>query len=118
VTGQDPSRPGLFHPDALADYLAAVRQPEMVRGMCEDYRAAISIDLQHDRATRAAGIKVRCPILALWGAKGRIAKWYDALAIWQQYCSDTVTGGPIQSGHYIAEESPSETLDQFDRFFG
>ena len=116
-TSRDPSLPDLFHPDALADYFAAVRQPEMVRGMCEDYRAAASIDLKHDRATRAAGIKVRCPMLALWGAKGKIGKWYDALAIWREYCDNEVIGGPIQSGHYIAEEAPDELLAWFDRFF-
>jgi haloacetate dehalogenase len=110
--------PELFHADALADYLAAVRQPEMVRGMCEDYRAAITIDLKHDQATRAAGIKVRCPMLALWGAKGKIGTWYDALAIWREYCSAEVIGGPTQSGHYIAEESPAEVLTWFERFFG
>ncbi len=64
-TARDTSLPDLFHPDALADYLAAVRQPEMVRGMCEDYRAAATIDLKHDRASPAARIKVHCPMLAL-----------------------------------------------------
>jgi haloacetate dehalogenase len=88
-----------------------------VRGMCEDYRAAATIDLKHDRATRAAGIKVRCPTLVLWGANGKIAKWYDALAIWKQYCSGDVIGAPIQSGHYLAEEAPAEVLASFDRFF-
>ena len=85
--------------------------------MCEDYRAAASIDLEHDRATRAAGIKVRCPTLVLWGAKGKIAKWYDAMAIWKAYCSGDVIGGPVQSGHYLAEEAPAEVLAWFDRFF-
>ena len=52
--------------------------PEMIRGMCEDYRAAASIDLEHDRASRAAGHKVQCPLLVLWGSKGKIGQWYDA----------------------------------------
>jgi haloacetate dehalogenase len=116
-TNRDPSQPELFHPDALADYFAAVRQPEMVRGMCEDYRAAASIDLVHDRESRASGQKVRCPMLVLWGAKGSIAKWYDALAIWREYCASEVKGGPIQSGHYIAEEAPGELLTAFKEFF-
>ena len=51
----------------------------MIRGMCEDYRAAATIDLEHDRASRAAGHKVQCPLLVLWGAKGKIGQWYDAL---------------------------------------
>jgi haloacetate dehalogenase len=108
--------PELFHPDALADYFAAVRQPEMVRGMCEDYRAAASIDLLHDRASRAAGNKIRCPTLVLWGTKGKIGQWYDPLSIWRGYCAGDVTGGPIPSGHYIAEEAPADLLAWFDRF--
>ncbi len=115
-TGRSASE--LFEPDALADYLAAARRPENIRGMCEDYRAAASIDLVHDRASRAAGEKVRCPMLALWGAKGRIAQWYDALAIWREYCAAEVTGGAVEAGHYIAEEAPTATLHEFRRFFG
>jgi len=107
-----------FRPEALADYLAAVRNPEMIRGMCEDYRAAASIDLEHDRASRVAGHKVQCPLLVLWGAKGKINSWYDALAIWQQYCAAEVTSGAIDSGHYLAEEAPQAVLAQFRAFFG
>lgn len=116
-TNRDPSKPDLFDPDALSDYLAAVRQPDMIRGMCEDYRAAATIDLIHDRASREAKLQVQCPTLALWGSKGKIARWYDALAIWQAYCADTVTGGAVDSGHYIAEEAPDALLDWFERFF-
>ena len=117
-TSRDPSKPDLFHPDALADYMAAVRQPEMVRGMCEDYRAAATIDLKHDRESRAAGRKVQCPTLVLWGSKGKIGRWYDALAIWRQYIAAEVIGGAVDSGHYIAEENPAAALDWFGRFFG
>lgn len=116
-TSRDPNKPDLFHPDALADYLAAVRQPDMVRGMCEDYRAAASIDLVHDRESRAAGQQVRCPTLALWGLKGKIGRWYDALAVWRQYVAAEVSGGPVESGHYLAEEAPAAVLDWFERFF-
>ena len=52
------------------------------------------------------GVKVQCPMLVLWGSKGSIGKWYDAPAIWGQYCAAEVTGAAIDSGHYIAEESP------------
>jgi haloacetate dehalogenase len=116
-TSRDPSLPELFHPDALADYLSAVRQPAVVRGMCEDYRPAASIDLVHDRESRARGDKVRCPMLVLWGSKGKIGSWYDALAIWRAYSANDVTGGPITSGHYIAEEAPAELLTAFGGFF-
>ncbi|MCX7363776.1 MAG: alpha/beta hydrolase [Alphaproteobacteria bacterium] len=111
-------RPGdVFHPDALADYLHFARQPDTTRGMCEDYRAAATIDLEHDRASRQAGKKVQCPMLVLWGSKGKIGEWYDALAIWRAYCSNTVTGDAVAAGHYIAEEAPDATLDWFGKFF-
>jgi haloacetate dehalogenase len=116
-TTREPKPTGFFHPEALADYLAAVRNPDMIRGMCEDYRAAATIDLEHDRAARAAGVKIRCPLLVLWGSKGKIGKWYDPMAIWRQYCVAGVTGGPIDSGHYLAEEAPGEVLERFAAFF-
>jgi haloacetate dehalogenase len=117
-TSREPRGNDFFHPEALADYLAAARNPDMIRGMCEDYRAAAAIDLEHDRASRAAGQKVQCPLLVLWGSKGKIGKWYDPLAIWRQYCTAEVTGGPVTSGHYLAEEAPGDVLVRFEQFFG
>ncbi len=111
-------RPEFHHAEAFADYLECARNPEMIRGMCEDYRAAASIDLEHDRASRAAGAKIQCPLLVLWGSKGAIGRWYDALAIWRQYCAAEVSGGEVNSGHYLAEEAPAEVLARFRAFFG
>ena len=105
------------HPDALADYLAAARDPENITGMCEDYRAAATIDLVHDRASRKQGQRIVCPLLALWGDKGKIGAWYDPMAIWRAYCDGPVTGGSVPSGHYIPEEAPAETLRWFAEFF-
>jgi haloacetate dehalogenase len=85
--------------------------------MCEDYRAAAGIDLEHDRASRAAGEKIRCPLLVLWGRKAKIEAWYDALGVWRNYCSAEVTGGPVDSGHYLAEEAPGEVLERLSAFF-
>ncbi len=116
-TSRDPKGENFFTPEALADYLQHVRMPEMIRGMCEDYRAAASIDLEHDRASRAAGRKITCPMLVLWGKKGKIEVWYDALAIWRQYCAATVSGGSVNSGHYLAEEAPDEVVQQLLAFF-
>jgi len=106
-----------FHPDAMADYLAAVRDPEMVRGMCEDYRAAATIDLDHDRASRVAGEKIACPLLVLWGATGKIGEWYEPLEIWRNYCTADLTGGALLSGHYLAEEAPDAVVARFQDFF-
>ena len=105
-----------FAPEALADYLAAAHDPAAIAGMCEDYRAAATIDMAHDRASRDEGRRVRCPMLVLWGAKGRIGGWYDPLKLWQEYCDAPVTGGPVPSGHYLAEEAPDAVLDWLERF--
>jgi haloacetate dehalogenase len=115
-TSREPKAADFFHPDALADYLEAARRPETIVGMCEDYRAAASIDLEHDRASRDAGIKVQCPMLVLWGARGKMSQWYRPLEIWRSYCAAEVSGGAIASGHYLAEEQPAEVLRHFQAF--
>lgn len=115
-TSREPKDDAFFHPEAFADYLAHVRDPEMVRGMCEDYRAATTIDLVDDRRSRTAGRKVECPLLALWGTKGKISQWYDALAVWRAYAVGPVTGGGVNSGHYLAEEAPDEVQQWLEGF--
>jgi haloacetate dehalogenase len=117
-TSREPKMQDFFRAEALEDYLHSARQPETIIGMCEDYRAAATIDLVHDRMSRAEGRHVRCPMLALWGEKGAIGGWYDPLALWRDYCSSEVIGGPVKSGHYLAEEAPGEVLEWFIRFFG
>jgi len=117
-TARGASASELFAPEALAEYLAAARDPLVIQGMCEDYRAAATIDLEHDRQSRAKGRKIQCPLLVLWGARGFVGVWYDPLAIWRAYCNAEVTGGPVASGHYIPEEAPEETLRWLKTFFG
>lgn len=115
-TNREPKDDGFFHPEARADYLAALRAPGTVAAICEDYRAAATIDLVHDRASRAAGARIACPLLALWGAKGKIGQWYDALEVWHAYASGPVSGHAVNSGHYLAEEAPEEVLAALEGF--
>jgi len=115
-TGREPKDATFFHPEARADYLAALRAPGTVTAICEDYRAAATIDLEHDRASRAAGQRVQCPLLVLWGGKGRIGEWYDPLALWGQYAAGPVSGQPVPSGHYLAEEAPDAVLAALEPF--
>lgn len=115
-TSREPKDDGFFAKEALADYMTFVRTPEMIRGMCEDYRAATTIDLVHDRESRANGERITCPLLVLWGSKAKIETWYDALAVWRQYASGTVTGGSVPSGHYLAEEAPQDVLKWVEPF--
>ncbi|MCS6892886.1 MAG: alpha/beta hydrolase [Rhodovarius sp.] len=109
-TSREPKDRSFFHPEARADYLAALRDPATVTAICEDYRAAATIDLVHDRASRAAGEKIRAPLLILWGAKGAIGRWYRPLEVWRRYAAGPVSGGAVNSGHYLAEEAPEECL--------
>jgi len=109
-TAREPKDRSFFHPEARADYLEALRKPGTVEAICEDYRAAATIDLVHDRASRAAGQRLACPLLVLWGAKGKIGQWYAPLDVWRGYAAGPITGGPVPSGHYLAEEAPAEVL--------
>jgi haloacetate dehalogenase len=115
-TNREPKEKGFFHPEARADYLAALRAPGTVAAICEDYRAAAGMDLAHDRESRAAGRRLACPLLALWGRKGKIGQWYDPLAVWRAYAEGPVSGHAVESGHYLAEEAPEEVLAALDAF--
>ena len=115
-TSREPKDDGFFAPEARADYLAALRTPGTVAAICEDYRAATGVDLEHDRESRAAGRRIACPLLVLWGAKGRIGTWYEPLKVWRDYADAKVAGGAVNSGHYLAEEAPEEVLAALDGF--
>ena len=115
-TSREPKPADFFHPEARADYLAALRAPGTIEAICEDYRAATTIDLEHDRASREEGRRVACPMMALWGAKGSLPKWYEPAAIWRGYAAGPLVTGAITSGHYLAEEAPEEVLARLDGF--
>jgi haloacetate dehalogenase len=115
-TNREPKDDGFFHPEARADYLAALTDPGTVRGICEDYRAATTIDLVHDRESRAAGRQITCPLLALWGRKGKIEAWYDPLAVWRAYAAGPLEGFGLDTGHYLAEEAPDEVAAALEGF--
>ena len=104
-----------FAPEALAEYERCFRDPATVHASCEDYRAAASIDLVHDEADWDEGRKVECPLLALWGGRGVMERLYDVEDVWSGYASD-VRGGPLDAGHYLAEERPEETAWELTRF--
>ena len=104
-----------FSPEALAEYRRAFRDPATIHAMCEDYRAAATLDLAADAADRGLR-RIQCPVLALWGAEGFVGKHYDVLAVWRDW-TDDVRGRGLPCGHYLAEEAPEETLAEFLGFF-
>jgi haloacetate dehalogenase len=93
-------------------YLRCMRQPGTLHAMCEDYRAAASIDLEHDRADPR---KIACPLLVLWGLKGAMQPLYDVLATWRERASD-VRGQGLDCGHWMPEELPDEVYTQLRTF--
>jgi haloacetate dehalogenase len=95
-------------------YRAQFRDPARVHAICEQYRAAATHDVAHDEASRQRGIAA--PVLALWSDSGAVASWYDPLELWRSWASD-VTGGPVRSGHFLAEEAPAETARLLREFF-
>jgi len=100
-----------FTPEAYAEYLRCLQQPETAHGICEDYRASITIDLEHDRESLAKGQKITCDFLALWGAEGVIEKCFDPIAEWK-HLSNNVSGHSLPCGHYIPEEAPELLLER------
>lgn len=104
-----------FAPEAYAEYLRCLSDPTTAHGICEDYRASIGIDLEHDRADLAAGKRIACPLLVLWGADGVIGSCFDPVGEWRKW-SDSVTGEALPCGHYIPEEAPDLLLDRLIPF--
>ncbi len=95
--------------EALREYVRAFSDPAAIHGSCEDYRAAATIDLEHDGADIAAGRRVTCPLLVLWGEHGAMHRLHDVLATWHAVADDA-RGTTIPCGHFLPEEAPVETL--------
>lgn len=100
-----------FDPRAFSEYQRCIAQSGAAHGMCEDYRAAAGIDLEHDRADRDAGRLLPMPLLALWGEHGVVHRCFKPLDEWQRVARD-VKGEALPCGHYIAEEAPEALLAQ------
>ena len=103
-----------FSPEALSEYLAAFANPDAIHASCEDYRAAASIDIDHDDADR--GRKLDMPVLALWAKQGAIETCFDALGLWRQR-AERVDGEALDATHYMAEEIPEEIATRMSDFF-
>jgi haloacetate dehalogenase len=112
-------RPGglaIFDPRALAEYERCAALPGLPVGICEDYRASATIDLEHDRADRAAGRHLACPVRVLWGSRGAVGRNFNVLALWQAVATQ-VDGHGVDAAHYLAEEAPDTIQDEALRFF-
>jgi haloacetate dehalogenase len=105
---------GALEPAAFAEYLRCYRDPATQHAICEDYRAAATIDLVHDRAD--ADARVQAPLLALWGAKGTVGALYDVLETWREKALQ-VEGRALDCGHALQEEQPDQVAAALVQFF-
>jgi haloacetate dehalogenase len=107
---------GIFTPARWAEYLAGVSNPQSLHAMCEDYRAAATIDLVHDRADRVANLKLSIPLRVLWGEHGLVNQCFEPIKDWQAVAKE-VSGKALACGHYIPEELPNELIIEAQQFF-
>ena len=108
-----PVMPKGIEPEAYSEYCRCFSDPATVHAACEDYRAAASIDLQHDEADMDK--KILCPVLVLWGANGLVGKKYDVLSVWRDRAT-RVSGKALPGGHWLPEELPEHTLAEVKGF--
>jgi haloacetate dehalogenase len=116
VMGRRHAGLSVFDPRALDEYIRCVGLPGAAAGICGDYRAAASIDLEHDRMDRASGKHLPMPIRVLWGEHGAVHRCFDVLKLWQAVADD-VSGRPLPCGHYLAEEQPAAVITEIREFF-
>lgn len=109
-----------FPVEVVAAYVDALKDPAHIHAICEEYRAAATIDREHDEADYLARRRIICPLLALWSARGPVGTWYDReggpLGLWR-LLSDDVNGGVLDAGHFFPEEAPEQTAEALNRFF-
>ena len=109
-----------FEPEVREAYVRALAAPDSIHAICEEYRAAATIDREHDAADRLAGRRITCPLLALWSGAGPLAEWYadvgGPLGVWRAWAAD-VQGQALTGGHFFAEEQPEATAAALRAFF-
>ena len=106
-----------IEPGVMADYTRCFSDPGTIAGSCADYRAAASTDLADDDESFAAGQKIGCPVLVLWGSQGFVGRAYEPLSVWREYAAD-VRGTALPTGHFLPEEAPDRVLEALADFLG
>jgi len=102
-----------FDAELVADYRRSWRHTQMIHGSCSDYRAAASIDLEHEAAD--IDRKVACRTLAFWGSKGAMHRLFDMEAAWRKRCANLTTES-LAGGHFFIDQYPAETAQILAKF--
>jgi haloacetate dehalogenase len=115
----NPLGEGTFGPEIKAEYLESYRNPARVHAICEEYRAAAGIDIEHDKKDVEASRKITCPMLHLWATGGPLDSFYEkdggALGIWRKWAVN-VQGQSVKGGHFFPEDNPAETTELLTKF--
>jgi haloacetate dehalogenase len=115
----DPFGQGSFGPEVRATYTEMYRDPARVHAVCEEYRAAATLDVEHDKKDQEEFRRITCPMLHLWAAGGPLDTFYErdggALGIWRRW-ADNVQGQAMKGGHFFPEENPTETAEILAKF--
>ena len=104
---------GSLDPRVVAEYRRCYRDPATRHAICEDYRAAASIDLDHDAADEAR--RIEAPLLLLWGDYGTVGDLFNVMNSWRPKARD-VRGHALPCGHSPQEEVPGLLLAELDAF--
>jgi pimeloyl-ACP methyl ester carboxylesterase len=109
----------IFDPECLEYYISMMGDATTVHAMCNDYRAAASLDMQEQRDDLARGRNIKCPVRVLWGKRGVIEKCFDAVSEWRAVSEPgvDVQGWAVDSGHYVPEERPEAVVSAIKEFF-
>ncbi len=107
---------GIVSHDAWNEYLRVLSTEPAIHGMCEDYRAGATADFEIDKADHDRDKKITIPVLALWGEVGIARAAATPLDTWKTWATN-VSGGPVDSGHFLTEENPDVTAKALREFF-
>ena len=117
--GQWGSNPTAFPSDVREHYVNALRSPDAVHAICEEYRAAATLDRAHDQVDRRTARTIQCPVLALWSQDGSLDEWYadvgGPLGVLGRWAAD-LRGRSVPGGHFFPEENASETVAALREF--
>ena len=105
--------PDWITPAVFQEYFRTFRSPETIHAICEDYRAAASIDLAHDKADLDK--KIQCPLLVLWSEKGPFHRMYNVLQTWRDRAVQA-QGKAMPTGHFLPEQMPEELTQELKTF--
>jgi haloacetate dehalogenase len=115
----NPFGQGSFGPEIRAEYMETFRDPVRVHAICEEYRAAATLDIKHDEKDQQDKLRIKCPMLHLWAAGGPLDTFYERLGgplgIWRNW-ADNVQGQAMKGGHFFPEDNPDETTELLSKF--